>query len=101
MSTHTHDLRADLHGRALEYARGVDRKFFEANPDVTTYTRDAVDHELCPAAFGQGRCVSNADLPPAPGGRRFRLVVDVVNLGRGVLIRQPRIDVTDAEGVQR
>jgi hypothetical protein len=46
------DLRADLHGHALDFAADLDRAYFAANPDAESYTRQPVEHEWCGLAEG-------------------------------------------------
>lgn len=43
----TIDLRADLHGHAVDFACDQDRRYFVEHPDATWYSRPAIDHELC------------------------------------------------------
>jgi hypothetical protein len=43
----TIDLRADLHGHAIDYACDQDRRFFAEHPDLDVYERDGIEHELC------------------------------------------------------
>ena len=43
----TIDLRADLHGHAIDFACDQDRRYFRHHPDAVSYQRPAIDHELC------------------------------------------------------
>jgi hypothetical protein len=41
------DLRADLHGHAIDYACDVDRRWFRLHPEAARYLRPAIEHEHC------------------------------------------------------
>jgi len=77
------DLRADIHGRAVDFANDLDRAFFEQHPGTRTCTRPPVEHEWCgPGA--DGTCT------PLPGSTPGTVAaVTVVLLGDGLRARIP------------
>jgi hypothetical protein len=81
MSGATIDLRADLHGHAIEYACGLDRAWFDAHPGGVRYHRRPVEHEWC-LTGDDGQCV-----PLVPG---YEIVgVAVRQHCAGLRTRQP------------
>jgi hypothetical protein len=45
------DLRADLHGHALDWLNDQDRRWFREHPGATWYAREPCPHELCDPRF--------------------------------------------------
>jgi hypothetical protein len=91
------DLRADLHGHALDYARTQDRAWFERHPDAVKYHRPAVPHEWCRST--PTGCASLLELPEPLDGHRWEIHVEVERIAVGLRRKRPYAVLVQVEAV--